>query len=410
MKSTRRPDTPDAAPISGSSLPRPHRTLARRLLLAVTALLVPLVVVTLVGVAMFRSSIGSLSHSGETRSTRRRGSSKPASCWRSRTTSASSTSNRATPPPVGVSFDQSRPRSQPRWALRPARSRRWPSSPRSGRNGRRSSSSSTRRRPSRSTTYTDAALDPFHDDLDDAPLDARRPQRAPQRRGRRRDRHHAPERTAAARRRFGRRSSSASPSASLLARWARRSITARLGLLEGAAVRFGSDDLSHRVDVGGDDELGRVGDAFNTMAVQLKRTRDDLATPGPPRSVDGPAEPRAVHGPNRPREEPRTASRRAVLGAVPRPGRLQVRQRLLRSPRWRRAAADRRDADGRMPANRGHARPPRRRRVRRAPRGDRRRSRGRGRGPPRARSRRHAVHRTRPVDRRERRHHHRRIP
>ena len=35
-------------------------TLARRLILAVTALLVPLVVVTLVGVAMFRSAIGSL--------------------------------------------------------------------------------------------------------------------------------------------------------------------------------------------------------------------------------------------------------------------------------------------------------------------------------------------------------------
>jgi hypothetical protein len=35
-------------------------TLARRLLMAVTALLVPLIVVTVVGVAMFRSSIGGL--------------------------------------------------------------------------------------------------------------------------------------------------------------------------------------------------------------------------------------------------------------------------------------------------------------------------------------------------------------
>ncbi|MDP9463150.1 MAG: EAL domain-containing protein, partial [Actinomycetota bacterium] len=42
------------------------------------------------------------------------------------------------------------------------------------------------------------------------------------------------------------------------------------------AVRFGSNDLSHRVDVVGDDELGRVGDAFNTMAAQLHRSRDDL--------------------------------------------------------------------------------------------------------------------------------------
>ena len=37
-----------------------HASLARRLLLAVAALLVPLVVVTIVGVAMFRSSIGAL--------------------------------------------------------------------------------------------------------------------------------------------------------------------------------------------------------------------------------------------------------------------------------------------------------------------------------------------------------------
>ncbi len=59
-------------------------------------------------------------------------------------------------------------------------------------------------------------------------------------------------------------------SASLLVCWARRTITARLGLLEGAAIRIGSDDLSHRIDVGGDDELSRVGDAFNTMADSSK--------------------------------------------------------------------------------------------------------------------------------------------
>ena len=64
--------------------------------------------------------------------------------------------------------------------------------------------------------------------------------------------------------------------ASLVVRWARRSITARLGLLEGAVTRFGSDDLSNRVEVGGDDELSRVGDAFNTMAVRLKTSRDEL--------------------------------------------------------------------------------------------------------------------------------------
>jgi hypothetical protein len=37
-----------------------RRTLARRLILAVTALLVPLVIVTVVGVVLFRSSIASL--------------------------------------------------------------------------------------------------------------------------------------------------------------------------------------------------------------------------------------------------------------------------------------------------------------------------------------------------------------
>jgi diguanylate cyclase (GGDEF)-like protein len=64
--------------------------------------------------------------------------------------------------------------------------------------------------------------------------------------------------------------------AGLLARWARRTITYRLGLLEDAAIRIGSDDLSHRIDVGGDDELSRVGKAFNTMAGTLERTRIDL--------------------------------------------------------------------------------------------------------------------------------------
>jgi diguanylate cyclase (GGDEF)-like protein len=64
--------------------------------------------------------------------------------------------------------------------------------------------------------------------------------------------------------------------AGLITRWARRSITARLGLLEGAVIRLGSDELSHRVEVGGDDELSRVGDAFNTMAARLKMSREEL--------------------------------------------------------------------------------------------------------------------------------------
>jgi diguanylate cyclase (GGDEF)-like protein len=65
-------------------------------------------------------------------------------------------------------------------------------------------------------------------------------------------------------------------SASLLVRWVRRTITSRLGLLEHAAIRIGSDDLSHRIQVGGDDELSRVGEAFNTMASTLESSRLDL--------------------------------------------------------------------------------------------------------------------------------------
>jgi diguanylate cyclase (GGDEF)-like protein len=64
--------------------------------------------------------------------------------------------------------------------------------------------------------------------------------------------------------------------ASVVARWASRSITARLGVLERAADQFGADELSHRIDIGGDDELTRVGDAFNGMAVKLQRTREEL--------------------------------------------------------------------------------------------------------------------------------------
>ena len=173
--------------------------------------------------------------------------------------------------------------------------------------------------------YTDAALDPFHDDIDDAlsmlaDLNALRGVEIADEIATMRRSEQLQLVVGLATLLVG------IASASLLVRWARRSITARLGLLEGAAIRFGSDDLSHRIDVGGDDELSRVGDAFNTMAVKLERTRIELQRQALPRSADGPAEPRAVHGAYRSRERPRTASRRAVLGALPRPGRLQVRQ------------------------------------------------------------------------------------
>ena len=61
-----------------------------------------------------------------------------------------------------------------------------------------------------------------------------------------------------------------------LARRLRRSIAVPLLSLEDAAAKFGSDELSYRVDVSSDDELGRVGNAFNTMASRLETSRADL--------------------------------------------------------------------------------------------------------------------------------------
>jgi len=61
-----------------------------------------------------------------------------------------------------------------------------------------------------------------------------------------------------------------------LSRRVYRSIRAPLRSLEEAASRLGRDDLSHRVDVRGNDELARVGSAFNSMAEKLQEGRDDL--------------------------------------------------------------------------------------------------------------------------------------
>ena len=63
----------------------------------------------------------------------------------------------------------------------------------------------------------------------------------------------------------------------LLSRRVYRSITSPLKTLEEAATRLGQDDLSHRIDVHGDDELARVGSAFNSMAERLQQSRDELS-------------------------------------------------------------------------------------------------------------------------------------
>jgi diguanylate cyclase (GGDEF)-like protein len=62
----------------------------------------------------------------------------------------------------------------------------------------------------------------------------------------------------------------------LLSRRVYGSITSPLKGLEEAATQLGGEDLSHRVDVHGDDELARVGNAFNVMAERLQRSRDEL--------------------------------------------------------------------------------------------------------------------------------------
>jgi diguanylate cyclase (GGDEF)-like protein/PAS domain S-box-containing protein len=67
-----------------------------------------------------------------------------------------------------------------------------------------------------------------------------------------------------------------STAALLLARRLGRSITQPLRLLKDAAMRFGADDLSHRIPVRGDDELAQLGNAFNAMAGSLHDSRAEL--------------------------------------------------------------------------------------------------------------------------------------
>jgi diguanylate cyclase (GGDEF)-like protein len=62
----------------------------------------------------------------------------------------------------------------------------------------------------------------------------------------------------------------------LLALRVYRSIAPPLRRLEEAASRFGSDILNYRIDASGDDELARVGSAFNSMADKLELSRQAL--------------------------------------------------------------------------------------------------------------------------------------
>ena len=46
--------------------------------------------------------------------------------------------------------------------------------------------------------------------------------------------------------------------------------------MEEAAAHLGREDLDHRIDVRGNDELARVGSAFNSMADRLQASREEL--------------------------------------------------------------------------------------------------------------------------------------
>lgn len=61
-----------------------------------------------------------------------------------------------------------------------------------------------------------------------------------------------------------------------LARRVSLSITRPLLSLKDAAVRLGSDDLSHRITVSGHDEMAQLGNAFNAMARTLQKSGTDL--------------------------------------------------------------------------------------------------------------------------------------
>ena len=62
----------------------------------------------------------------------------------------------------------------------------------------------------------------------------------------------------------------------LLSRRVYRSVTSPLKALEEATAHLGREVSLHRVDVHGNDELARMGSAFNSMADKLQVSREEL--------------------------------------------------------------------------------------------------------------------------------------
>jgi methyl-accepting chemotaxis protein len=122
---------------------------------------------------------------------------------------------------------------------------------------------------------TDAALEPFHDDIDSArAMLAELNQLTPSQIA---DEITVMRRSEQLQLAVGLATLGAGiASAIVLVGWVRRTITSRLSLLEHAAI--GSAPMTCPIEskVEGDDELGRVSQAFNTMAATLERSRLDL--------------------------------------------------------------------------------------------------------------------------------------
>ena len=93
--------------------------------------------------------------------------------------------------------------------------------------------------------------------------------------------------------------------------------------------------------------------------------RAPTPAPGEPRHAHRPAEPHAAARPGRAGARPPPAQRRAARGDLPRPRRLQERQRLARPRRGRRGAAGGRPPPGQLHPRLRHRGAPGRRRVRR---------------------------------------------
>ena len=137
------------------------------------------------------------------------------------------------------------------------------------------------------------------------------------------------------------------------------SIRRPLRSLRGSALKLGSGDLTHRVELDSFAEFNAVADAFNAMSDALRKSDHELDLPRLPRPAHGPGQPGADVQPHHPRA--RAPRARGHRRPARRPRRLQVRQRGSRPQPRRRGARGDRPAPPRRRAPLRHDRAPRRR-------------------------------------------------